>query len=523
MGANAKPTNRRPGSLPVASFPLKVACVDMGSNAIRFIAAEFRGDKDHEVLLAERRPVRLGHGVFLTGKLVEGAMDAAVQALGDFAARMEELGVEHYRAVATSAVREAKNGAAFVARVAEETGLELELISGSEEARLVHLAVVNRINLHDEQWILVDLGGGSVEVSLVDANGILWSESHTMGSVRLLEELAGSAQEPGRFQRLLGEYIATLKIPSAANQAAPAGFAATGGNIESLAKLAGEHLPSGVSELTLARLRSMIGTLARLSYHERVEQLHLREDRADVILPAAMVFERLAELCGADKITVPHVGIKEGVLYDLVDRLTQHRRQEASQARVVQAGALTLGRRYFFDEPHALHVASLALSLFDQLQALHGLGGGARKILQAAALLHDVGQYVSYKRHHKHTLYLLRYSELPNFSPAEMALVAAVARYHRKSEPADHHFVWDRLSAEAQDEVRRLAAILRVADAMDREHLQRVKSVSAEVTPHEVIIHPRGSGELLLEGWSITKKGQMFSSVYDRKVRVKAD
>jgi len=509
-----------PTAVTGVGFPLRVACVDMGSNAIRFLAAEFSSEREHEVLFAERRPVRLGHGVFLSGKLVPNAMDAAVEALADFAARMEELGVQRYRAVATSAVRESKNREEFVERVERETSIKLDLISGSEEARLQHLAVVNRLRLGEEQWVLVDLGGGSVEVSLVDAAGILWSESHTMGSVRLLEELAGASEEAGRFSRLLAEYINTLRIPSAASHATPAGFIGTGGNIESLAKLAGERLPSDAWELSVDRLRALINTLATLSYRERVEQLRLREDRADVILPAAMVFERLADLCKADKILVPHVGIKEGVLLDLVDRMARRSKPDSRQEQAEQASAMALGRRYFFDEAHATHVTRMALSLFDQLHALHGLGSAARKILQAAALLHDIGQYVSYKRHHKHTLYLVRYSELPNFAPHEMNLVAAVARYHRKSEPAPHHFVWDRLQPEAQEEVRRLAAILRVADALDREHQQRVTSVAADLTDHELVLTLTGAGELLLEGWSMKKKSQMFYNVFGKKVRV---
>jgi exopolyphosphatase/guanosine-5'-triphosphate,3'-diphosphate pyrophosphatase len=177
---------------PPPAFPLRLAAVDVGSNAIRFLAAEFRALGEYEVLEEERVGVRLGHDVFLTGRLTGDAVDAAVQAIGRFRGRMEALGVTHYRAVATSATREARNGADLVARVRKEAGIELEVITGQEEARLVYLTIANRIPLGDDRWITVDVGGGSVEVSLVDATGILWSESHVMGSVRLLEELSGS-------------------------------------------------------------------------------------------------------------------------------------------------------------------------------------------------------------------------------------------------------------------------------------------------------------------------------------------
>src|SRR4051812_7101273 len=190
------------------AFPLRVAAVDVGSNAIRFLAAEFRAVGEYEVLEEERVPVRLAHDVFLSGKLTAEAMSAATAAITGFQQRMQALGVPYYRAVATSATRESRNGADLVQRVKRKARLDLEVINGREEARLVYLAVANRVALGEDKWVTVDVGGGSVEVSLVDGAGILWSESHVMGSVRLLEELSSAGDEPGRFQRLLREYTA---------------------------------------------------------------------------------------------------------------------------------------------------------------------------------------------------------------------------------------------------------------------------------------------------------------------------
>jgi exopolyphosphatase/guanosine-5'-triphosphate,3'-diphosphate pyrophosphatase len=504
-----------------ASFPLRVASVDMGSNAIRFLAAEFSSETEYVPLMSERRPVRLGHSVFLSGVLDAGAMDAAVEALTDFRRQMDELEVQHYRAVATSAVREAKNGGEFVMRIKNEVGLKLEVISGSEEARLVHTAVATRIPLGSRKWLLVDLGGGSVEVSLVDQTGSYWSESHTMGSVRLLEELTGAGADPGRFRRLLAEYIAVLKLPVPADGRPLAGYIATGGNIEALAKLAGFPDEVGVTRLPVDTLRSVIEELARLSYRQRVDDLGLRDDRADVILPAAMVYERLAELCGANEILVPHVGVKEGVLYDLVDELVSRQDHEDRREREVLTSAVTVGRKYHFDEAHARHVAMLATSLFDQLGSLHGLSDEDRRILHAAAMLHDVGQFVSYKGHHKHSLYLIANSELPTFSRNEMQMVANVARYHRKAHPAEHHDDFMILSQDERERVVRLAAILRVADSLDREHVQRVTGVTAKMTDDEVLLWLDGSAGVLLEGWALRQKANLFSKLFDRKISLR--
>jgi exopolyphosphatase/guanosine-5'-triphosphate,3'-diphosphate pyrophosphatase len=502
-------------------FPLRVACVDMGSNAIRFLAAEFSTENEYEALDGERAPVRLGHGVYLSGRLEVGAMDGAVCALTRFREKMDEHGIEHYRAVATSAVRESTNRDAFVARVLDESGLRLEVISGSEEARLVHLAVSRKIPLGNRTWLLVDLGGGSVEVSLVDQNGTYWSESHTMGSVRLLEELTGAGADPGRFRRLLAEYISVLKVPAMPEGSTVAGYVATGGNIETLAKLGGFSDRMSVSHLPVETLRTIIEQLARLSYRERVDQLGLREDRADVILPAAMVYDRLADLCGADEIQVPHVGIKEGVLYDLVNQLVRQRDHEDRQEREVIASAITVGRKYHFDCDHAMQVSKLSLRLFDQLRSLHGLGGSDRRILHAAALLHDIGQFVSFKAHHKHSAYLISHTELPNFSQREMQLVANVARYHRKAHPADHHPDYMALDENERVRVVRLASLLRVADALDREHVQRVTDLTAKLGSDELTLWLDGTAGLLLEGWSLKKKANLFHKTFGRKVRLR--
>lgn len=501
-------------------FPFRAACLDIGSNAMRFVAADLTSTREYGVVEQQRAAVRLGHDVFLSGRLTAPAMDAAADAIRAFAARMRSLDVAVYRAVATSAVREAANGAEFVARVREEAGVEIEVISGSEEARLVHGAVKRSVAFDDREWILADVGGGSVEVMVVDDAGILWSESHTMGSVRLLEELSGAAEEPGRFRRLLEEYTSTLRLPPATPHRSTAGFIATGGNAETLALLAGETIaPGHPAVVKVDRLRSIIETLSRMSYRQRVEELGLREDRADVVLPAALVYERLALLANAREVLVPGVGIKEGVLFDLAEAVTTHRAHEDRRVQELTAAAITFGRRFTFDESHARQVMRHALAIFDQLPELHGLGDDDRRILVAASLLHDIGAYISYKRHHKHSQYLIAQTELPGLSSSQIALAAAVARYHRKSEPASHHEEFAALKPGEQERVVKLSAILRLADALDREHAERVRTIRVARHDNVVTLNIDGSGDLLLEKWALTRKAAMFEDVF--KVRIK--
>ena len=502
-------------------FPLRAACVDMGSNAIRFFAAEFSSPSEFTVLADERLPVRLGAGVFVAGRLTTAAMQEALTALAEVPARLKFLDIDLFRMVSTSAVREAANGQAFLDRVEKATNLKGEVISGYEEARLIHRAVRMTVPMGKKPWLMVDVGGGSVEVSLGDADGLSWSESHTMGAVRLLEELSGGRDEPGKLRRLLEEYIATLNLPAALGNRRPAGLIATGGNIDALADLAGVLPADGnAARLPRPKLQKLIAVLARLSHAQRVRDLNLRPDRADVILPAALVYDRAAELAGARELWVPRVGLKEGVLLDLMEDATAHLDHAARRDRQTWAGAVALGRRYRFDEAHAAHVAGLALSLFDQLRPLHGLEEDGRRLLTAAALLHDIGSHISYKKHHKHSLYLITHAELPGFTPTQMQMAAHIARYHRKGEPSTAHEGYAALARGDRRTVDALAALLRIADALDREHLQAVLGVKVRRTRSAVRLALKGAGDRLLERWALRRKAGLFERVFGLKLNL---
>jgi exopolyphosphatase/guanosine-5'-triphosphate,3'-diphosphate pyrophosphatase len=218
------------------------------------------------------------------------------------------------------------------------------------------------------------------------------------------------------------------------------------------------------------------------------------------------------------EIHVPKVGVKEGILLDLVDYLTAHSNHEVRQEEMLLKAAISLGRRFMFDEAHGMHVAVLARTLFDGLMDVHGMETSDRKLLTAAAVLHDIGQFVSQKGHHKHSLYVLSRSELPGLSPREMLMVANVARYHRKNAPREGHGDFRRLTEEERDRVTKLAALLRVADALDRTHIQDVEGVEVSVKKKRVDLKLVGSGDFLLERWTLTRKGGLFEKLFGMEV-----
>ncbi len=505
------------------AFPLRIGAVDVGSNAIRFLAAEFTDPKTWVELDAHRVPVRLGHSAFLTGRLDEEMMAATVEAMASFRREFDTLGISRYRAVATSAVRESENGGELVRRVREESGIRLETITGSEEARLVWVATHNALSLGERRWLLADLGGGSLELSLADGDRIRWSISHQIGTVRLLEDLQDPDTSPEDFKKLVAEYTQVLRLPRQVKRSGVAGVIATGGNADVLADLAGATPENrGVRRISIKKLREMVKMLGRLSVKERMEEIGLKADRADVIYPAALVYERVARLVDAPELVVPGVGVKEGILLDLVDDVTGPAVHATRIEQQLRNAAIALGRRYRFDEAHGRQVARLSLSLFDKMKEVHELGSKDRRILLGAAVLHDVGQIISYRRHHKHSLYLILNSELPGLSDEDIPLVALVARYHRRAEPSDEHELWPTVAEEDRLRVCKLASILRIADALDREHLQRVKRVAVDVKDDKIVLDLEGKGDLLLEQWAIKRKAKMFRNTFELEVTLQA-
>ena len=504
--------------------PTRIGIVDMGSNAIRFVVAETRGTA-LAMLENHRLPVRLGREVFHTGQISDATLADTVDAFRRFRASCDRHGVQRIRAIATSAMRDARNRDLLVDRVRDACAIDIEVISGTQEAYLLKLGVDTKVDVKKGRSLLVDLGGGSVEIVLIENGEVTNADSYRLGALRMLEALRDSENSGESFVELMQKHMRSLerRIVDRFEQSRIDRYVAVGGNIESLADLVNARLgprqKDGVEWCPLDEIRAEVMRLANLSVAERMERHGLKPDRADTIVPAGLVYVRIGELAGVDRILVPRVGIKDGLVLEVVQGHLENFAAE-DHVDVVLSACRAMGRRFHYEADHAEAVLILSRQLFDQTRELHGLGGRARVLLEAAALLHDVGVAVNNDGHHKHSQYLIQSSELVGLSDEERQVVALLARYHRKSAPARDHEEFMALRRRDRSLLERLAAILRVADALDRQHANVVRGVTVKIREGSVELWPILSGDprtrLTLEAKAVEEKGSLFAQLFGR-------
>lgn len=512
----------------MAADAARFGIVDMGSNAIRMMVVEASNTAQPTTLENHRLPLRLGRDVFLTGLIPEPTIGEVVDAFRRFRATCERYAVRHVRAIGTAAVREARNRDLLIDRIRDATGIEVEVISGTQEAYLLVKATQTKVDLAQGRSLLTDLGGGSVEVVLIENGQVLAADSYRLGALRLLRALQDAGSGTG-FVELLHRHLRGLerRIAERLGNARIDRLVATGGNIESLADLIrgpGPERKNGeVEHVDLADLEREANDLAQLTYAERITRKGLKPDRADTILPAAVVYARLARIAGVDRLLVPRVGIKDGLVQEIV---TGHLAafSAADHEDVVLSSCRALGRKYHYEAEHAETVLSLARQLFDQTQALHGLDQRARVLLEASALLHDIGVVVNNSGHHKHSHYLIRGSEIVGLTEEERDLVALVARYHRRAPPGREQTDYAALKRKDRLLVERLAALLRISDALDRQHSGLLRSVEVVVCSDHVELRtsllPGQSSPLILEQRALEDKGGLFADLFGRPIRL---
>jgi exopolyphosphatase/guanosine-5'-triphosphate,3'-diphosphate pyrophosphatase len=472
--------------------------------------------------------VRLGAGGLDGRALTQEAMNAALQAVTTFKRLAQAHNVDEILAVATSATREARNGGEFLARIQRDTGIRPLVITGAEEARLIHQAAVYGVDVGSGRAVVIDIGGGSVEITLGTATSVQFARSFKIGVIRLTERFVKSDPLAERDERRLEKHVLG-EIDRHCDQIVAAGFdrvIGTSGTILSLGVLATTMSrgapPSELRNLRISakQLRRVRKDLRSLDLETRLTVPGLDPRRADIAVAGAVLLDTVLRRLGAEELTLCDLALREGLILDYVGR---HKRQIAhidSIPDVRRRSTIELAERCNYYSAHSRHVARLALALFDQTRPIHQLTDREREWLEYAALMHDLGVHISYPRHHRHSYYLIKNGDLRGFEPDEIEVIALLARYHRRGAPKKAHEEYAGLPAPLRRAVSRLAALLRVAESLDRSHNQVVSALELVDRGEDLLLQLRTTGDAELEMWATARHIAPFERLVKKPVRL---
>ncbi len=505
----------------VSSAPERLAAIDVGSNSIRLLVAEHDPQSGLHVIDEVKDQPRLATGLAATGRLDELAMARALIVLQRMREVAERRGVKRISAVATSAVREAENGEAFVAQVNKELGIPLRIIDPETEATLSYRSVAHHFPLSNTRALIADIGGGSLEL-IGAVNGLVeLTVSLPLGAVRLTEvDLPGKRDTRKEITGLRSLIRKQLRKAAPWRKFAHATVIGSGGTFTNLGRMvvARRGLPVGQpvhgETVTTAEVEQLLEWLSTKTAEQRRNVPGLNPQRADIILAGLAVTAELLDLADARELRVSAYGLREGLLLEMIGEKVAPATDPLRQMR-------EFVERCQGDRRHVEQVRVLALSLFDHLADSLGAKPDERAILEAASLLHDVGQVVSYRKHHKHSFELIMHADRLNFGVRERTLVALLSRYHRKRGPNKRHRDFVGLDRADRDIVRRLSGVLRVADGLDRGHTSIVDHVRARLTQNRLTLRvvPRYAGaDVSLECWGAARKANVLEKVLGRRI-----
>ena len=523
LSVSSRPA-RTPRGVPGAR---RIAAIDIGSNSVRQIVADVTPDGGITVVDEMKAAPRLGAELDVTGVLGTTAMERAAQAVGRMATLARQLGATRIEAVATSAVRDASNGQQFVARVRQEAGLELRIIDGAGEARLSWLSALAHFDVGRGRTVVMDIGGGSLELALA-ADGVLDDlVSLPFGALRLTERYLRGGSGPKAVEKLRKHVRDALKNVLPRRDWRGAQVIGSGGTFTNLAGIhlarRGMFVARNVHATAVPReeVEHILDMLASMPADERGSVTGLNPERSDIIVAGIAVAAEVMARLEARDIHVSRYGIREGLLLEIA-RITP---TVADPGEARERSVREFAERCHYEEGHATQVQRLALRLFDAVGARLGCGPDERQTLGDAALLHDVGYHINYDRHHKHSYHLILHAELLGITPSEQVVIANVARYHRGAPPKKKHRNFSGLDKELRDRILRLSAILRVADGLDRGHVGAVRELGIRYLARALRITPRpakGARQLRLELWGAHRKSQLLGELAGIPVEIVA-
>ena len=505
---------------------MRIAAIDIGTNSIHMIVARVRPDLSFEIIDREKDMVRLGAGGLDGRSLTPTAVSAALQTLTKFRRLADSHKVDEIVAAATSATREADNGGDFIAEVARLTGIRIRVISGTEEARLIHLAAGYGVDIGKSTGVVIDIGGGSVEVTLGPATHLTLGQSFKVGVIRLTERFVKSDPLSGRDERRLTKHL-NREMGAYLDQVVNRGFdrvIGTSGTILSLGALASSEGGAPIEELRNRRvsakaLHKLRKRLTSVSLEERLAIPGLDPRRADLSVAGSVLLDTIVRRLGADEFTLCDLALREGLILDYIHRNSARIRKVERYPDVRRRSVVELGERCGYWSEHAQHVTRLALSIFDQSRSVHGFGDRERNWLEYGALLHDVGVHISYERHHRHSYYLIKNGDLRGFDPKEIEIIALIARYHRQATPKKSHEGYSDLNGTLRRTVKTLAAMVRLAEGLDRSHSQALAGIDLYPRGDDYLARLRATGDAELELWAAHRHVAPLEAVLGKPIR----
>jgi len=510
----------------------KLAAIDIGTNSFHMVIVDVNDKGKFEIVDSEKEVIRLSEGSSGDIKIIEEeSIQRAISALHKFVGIAKSHKAE-IRAVATSAVRESTNKIDFLKRVYDETGINIEVISGVEEGRLIYFGVLQSVPVYNKRVLCIDIGGGSTEFVVGYKGKILYANSLKLGAVRLTKKF---------FQ----DYDVTLSAVTECKKWVegvlfPIAKIINNFKIEMVVGSSGTIMATGLMIKSMEEQNSSLTILNNYKFssnnlkkvkenvlkyktvQERNKIKGLDEKRAEIIPAGIILLSTIFEQFEIDEMTISGYALREGIILDSINNeLPDEKKHFTSDIRTNSVEQLARSCNY--DYEHCCHVATLAENIFDQLTELHNLPDKYLEYLLVASKLHDIGFHIAHSKHHKHSQYIIVNSELLGYNENEIRTIACIARYHRKSHPKSSHEEFMLLPKEWRIAVQKLSAILRIADAFDRTHNSLIKYIHVNITKSNVVFSVENKlKDIEIELWSVDRRKQLFEDFYDKRIEVKS-
>jgi len=510
---------------------IRVGAIDVGTNSVHLLIADIHADGTITVVERGREQVELGAGGISSQRLAPDAFERGLRALETFHHACLSFEVDDTHVAATSAVREASNGAAFCAAVKESTGMRVRVISGREEARLIYLGARSALDFSRGRALLFDLGGGSTEFILCDPETAILSESVPLGHIRLADAFHSNeridAEQMNALRRTIRAGLSDLKQRLRPQDLGS--LVGTSGTVRALARLAtfsrGDIPPEHGHGLVLQRaeLEKLIAMLTERPRSTLTDLPGMDARRARTLPVGSVLVAEIMDAVGQDSLLTSELSLRDGLVIDWVMRHRPHVRLLGTVTDPRRRSVLALMERFEADVAHAERTASFALHLFDATAAIHQLPIDDRRMLEFASLLHDIGHHISGQDHHRHGQYLVHHSRMPGFTAPEIAVLGNLIRYHRTGRPRRRHPEFEALVPSARAQVRVLAAILALADAFDRSHSQNISHLDLTLSAEALQIRAHCEQPAHLERWAAMSRCEALAEVLGRVIQIEVD